>query len=247
MADAQRRDAAWIAVEAAERQQRVGHAQLEPGIDRRRLELGVEPIDDLVQRHDLARRVQGEELIGQVAAALEDGKARAQRVTSRYVAVVVAREMDVLVIDRHDAGLIAARLLATERAAEDLALGHVAACFPDVLLDDCRTAARRAACREALLDQALELDLAARVGSYDRQAGVEVAQVRRAQDDLGEEPRERGRLAGVDPAQSADRAARDPAAAAVDVDHDVARRGAGRELGRDHVVGRRRGEALEGG
>ena len=55
------------------------------------------------------------------------------------------------------------------------------------------------------------------------EGGVEVADVRRTEDDLGEHPRQRARLERDRPALAVDRGARDPAAATEQVDDDIAR------------------------
>ncbi len=100
---------------------------------------------------------------------------------------------------------------------------------------------------ERLLEGPAQLVVAARVRRQRGDAGVEVAQVGRPHDDLGEETRQGGRLARVDATKGADGVPGHPATAAMEIDDDVARRGSSVQLGDDDVLRRRRREALEGG
>ena len=74
-----------------------------------------------------------------------------------------------------------------------------------------------------------------------------MADVGRAQDDLGKHPVERTRLEGHGAALAIDGGAGDPAAATEQVGHDIARPRVGLDLRGDDPGRRRRGEALEDG
>ena len=69
----------------------------------------------------------------------------------------------------------------------------------------------------------LQAGLAARRGAHRLERGVEVAEVRRAEDELGEEPGQRARFEARPRALAVDRGAGDPAAAAGEIEDDVAR------------------------
>ena len=138
-----------------------------------------------------------------------------------------------------------ADLVATGRAAVDLPERGVRVTVPDELVDDDGSAAGRALRGEELVERLAEADLAARLGAEGVDRGIEVAQVRRAEDDLGRQARERRRLMDVGAAQSRDRGPRDPAATTVEVDDDIAWVRARLDLG-DHEVQRWRWrEAVE--
>ena len=74
-----------------------------------------------------------------------------------------------------------------------------------------------------------------------------MADVRRAQDDLGEHPVERARLERDGAALAVDGGAGDPAAATEQVGHDIAGSRVGVDLRRDDPGRRRRRETLEDG
>ena len=134
---------------------------------------------------------------------------------------------------------------AAARPASDAALG-VRTTAHDDLVDDERPAAGRAAGREQVAERDLEARLAARRRGHALERRVEVADVGRPQDDLGEHPGQRARLERDRPALAVDRGAGHPAAAAEQVGDDVA--GARVELdpGGDQRGRRRRRRPLEG-
>ena len=153
------------------------------------------------------------------------------------------REPQVVGVERGLPLLAAAQLVAADRAAvvlarrlraERLAVSaSVASVGPGDLVEDDRALAGRAAARVAVGDRRLEARLAAGGRGERLDRGVEVAQVRRPEDDLGQEPVERRALEADPLALAVDRGARDPAAAPEQVEDDVARRGRGLDPGGD--------------
>ena len=118
---------------------------------------------------------------------------------------------------------------------------------PDELVGDEHPAARRAARREQVADRHLEARLAARRRGQPLERGVEVADVGRPQDDLGEHPGERARLERDRPALAVDGGPGDPPAAAEEVGDDVAGPGVELDPGGDDRRRRRGREAVEDG
>ena len=110
--------------------------------------------------------------------------------------------------------------------------GLVAGRLPDDLLEGHRPAAGQAAAGVALAQPDLERGLLARRGGDRLEGGVEVADIGRPQDDLGQEAGQRARLEAGRPALAVDRRPGDPAAPAVQVDDDVARAGCWPRSGR---------------
>ncbi len=174
---------------------------------------------------------------------------------ARVVVVEVERARDVGGVERRLAVLAAAQLVAADRAAVVLARGPGtgraaivvgALGGPGHLVEDHRPVAGGAAAREAVRDPRLEAGLAAGGRGQRLDGGVEVAQVRRAEHDLGQQPVEGGRLEADRAPLPVDRGAGDPAAAAERVEHDVAGRRGGLEPGGDQRGRRRRGKPLPG-
>src|SRR5204862_4783306 len=117
-----------------------------------------------------------------------------------------------------------------------LAGGIFAVARPGELVGDDDPAAGGAARREELPDGQLEAGLAARRRRQCGERGVDVAEVRWPENDLREEPGQRARLEAEGPPLAIDRRARDPAAPAVEVGHDVAGRRV-RLQARDRKIG----------
>ena len=117
--------------------------------------------------------------------------------------------------------------------------------WPDHLVERERPTAGCAAGRERLADGDLETGLAARRRTHRLERGVEMAKVRRAQDELGEEPGQRRGFEADRPTLPIDRGPADPAATTGEVKDDVA----GLRMGLDpssHEAGRwRRREPIE--
>ena len=103
-----------------------------------------------------------------------------------------AGELDVVGVDRGDARFARLALIAAEETAKDLPIWRGCPRLPQELVDDDRPATGRTARLEHGLEHAPELAVAARQGRERGQSGVEVAQIRRAQHDLGQEACQRG-------------------------------------------------------
>ncbi len=116
---------------------------------------------------------------------------------------------------------------------------------PDDLVERQRPAAGRAARRERLTDGDLQAGLAVRRRAHRLERGVEVAEVRRPQDELREEPGQGRRFEADRAALAVDRGAPDPAPSPGKVEDDVAGLGVGLDPGGDQPRRRRRGEAIE--
>ena len=123
-----------------------------------------------------------------------------------------------------------------------LALG-----LPDELVDDGTPTARGTAGRERVADGHAQARLAARSGTECLERRVEMADVRRAQHDLGQEPGQWVRLHRDSAPLAVHGGASHPAAAPVQVDDHVTRRRMAVDRGGDQVRGRWRAEALERG
>ena len=156
---------------------------------------------------------------------------------------------DVGLVDRTVALLAAAQLVATDDAA--VLLGDrpgrlVAGRFPDDLLQGDRPAAGQATAGIALAEPDLEGRLLARRRRDRLEGGIEMTDVGRPEDDLGQQPGERARLEAGGPALAIDGGPGDPAAPAVEVDDDVARPAVGLDPGRDQLGRQGRRQPAEG-
>ena len=226
--------------QAAGRQDRVEERQAQGGQDGRGAQVALDPLEDGAEADQLARRVQVEQLVGQGLGAVRrpgTGRAasRASRRPRRRPAPGRGR--------RHRAAPGAARRRRAGRGRPcSGSAGRPAAARPprrrpsvvdrpDDLVDDERPAAGRAARREQVADRDLEAGLAPRRGGHPLEGRVEMADVRRPQDDLGEHPGQRARFERDRPALAVDRGPGDPAAPPEQVGDDVARARCGARSG----------------
>ena len=85
--------------------------------DRRGPQVALDPVDDRGQADQLARRVQGEELVDQVLGAVDGREPAAQARADRVDADVGVEPDEVLLVERRLALLAAAALVAADRAA----------------------------------------------------------------------------------------------------------------------------------
>ena len=142
----------------------------------------------------------------------------------------------------------AADLVAADGAAVvlvDRAGARVGDGLPDDLVEDDAPPARRASAGVLLAEPDLEGRLLAGSRGDRLERGVEVADVRRPEDDLGEQPGQRARLQRRRPALAIDRRAGHPATPAVEVDHDVTEARVGLDPGGDELGRRGRRQAAE--
>ena len=192
---------------------------------------------------------------GRPSAPSTVGKRAQERGAHRLGADIGADPLEVVGVERRLAQLRAAALVAADRAAvvpggpvaSAPAMPGLVVDRPDDLVDDERPAARRAAGREHVADRDLEARFAARRGGQALERGVEMADVGRPQDDLGEHPVERARLERDGAALAVDGGPGDPAAAAEQVGDDVAGPGVRVDPRGDDGRRRRRREAVEDG
>ena len=238
-------------------QQGVEQREPQRRLDRRGAEVALDAFEDRLQADQLARRVQVEQAVDERLGALDDREPIPEPAAGD-VGALGGRlgPLEIVLVERRGALLAAAALAAADRAAVVLSGRRrgrssrrprsASACTgPDELVGDEHPLARRAAGREQVADRVLQARLAAGRRAHRLERRVEVAEVRRAQDELGEEPGQRARLDADRAALAVDRGVGDPAAAAVQVEHDVARPRVRLEPRRDEARRRRRGEAIE--
>ena len=248
--DPQGSAAARGADEPARRQERVQEGQAERRQDVGRAQVGLDPFHDRGHRDELAGRVQVEQLVDQGRRTLDDREAVARPRPCRLEIGLGGRAGHVVGFERGLALFRAAPLVAADRAAvvaQDRARRPVVVGRPRELVGDEHPATGRAAGREQVADRHLEARLPARGGGHALERGVEVAHVRRPQHDLGEHPRQRRRFDRDRAALAIEGGPGHPAAAAGEIDDDVA--GPGMRLDPGGEQRRRRGgrEPLEGG
>ncbi len=191
---------------------------------------------------------------GRVSAPADGGEPGEQRGPHRVGADIGLDPLEVVGVERRLAQLRAAALVAADRAAvvpgdrpHPAGDARLVVDRPDDLVDDEGPAARRAAGREHVADRDLEAGFTPRRGGQALEGGVEVADVRRSQHDLGEHPSERARFERDRAPLAVDGGPGDPAATAEQVGHDVARPGVRDRSGRRPRGRRRRRQAVEDG
>ena len=234
--DPERPDPARVAVEAARRQQGVEEAEAERGLDGRGPEVALDPVEDRVEADELARRVEIEQAVDEVRAALDDagidrGAARGPRRSPPGSPAPGRRSAS----SRSARPLLAAAALA---AADGAAV---------VLADRSRDRAgarpassggRRSRSTSSIVERSgrtsrsgvtnssptatFRLDWRRGEARHRLERRIEVAEVRRPEDELGEEAGQRRRLEADGAALAVDRGPGDPAAATVEVEDDVA-------------------------
>ncbi len=228
--DLERGDASGRCREAARRSEGVEDRQAQRRGDRRRPEVALDSLEDRRQRRELARRVQVEQLIGERLAAFEDRKPVSQHVAG-IARIAVQRELEVVGVERRLALLAATQLVAAHGTAivlahrlrtDRLAVRSLGLGGPRDLVEDDGALAGGAATREPVGDRRLEAGFASggRRQRLDRR--VEMAEVWRPEDDLGQQAVERRALEAHALALAVDGGPGDPAAPPEQVEHDVA-------------------------
>ncbi len=231
----------------------VKEGEAKGGDDRRGPEVALDPLEDGAECRKLAGRVEVQQLVAQELAALEDREA-VQEPVADLAALGVDRPLHVRGLEGRLAQGPAAKLVPADGAAVMLAGRPRAGRSPVLvggldgpghLVQDDGPVAGGAPAGVAIGDPLLEAGLAPRRGRQGLDGCIEVAQVRRPQDDLGEEPVERAGLQADGLALAVDGRPGHPAAAAERVQDDVTGCGAGVQARVDERRrGRRRG-ALE--
>ena len=252
--DAQGGGTARLGGEPARREDRVEEGEAERGKERRRPQVALDAFQDGAESDQLAPGVQVEQLVGQAICPGHLGESGEETRPHRGGTDVGAGAPEVVGIEGRLALLGAAPLIPADRAAivpgdrpcpardPRLVLHR-----PDDLVGDKRPAARGAARREEVADRGLQARFTPRGGCQALEGRVEMADVGRAQDYLGEHPRERARLERDRPPLAVDGETGDPAAPAEEIGHDVAGTRMEVDPGRHHR-GRRGGrDAVEDG
>ncbi len=200
-------------------------------------------------------------LVDEVVVAVECRESLVELAPDRAVGIRRRGSSPVVVVDGRVPLLAAAELVAADGAAIVLAdqaprrrsrragilLVVARDGLPDELVHHGRPAAGRAAGREQLADRNLQARLLAGRRGDRLEGRVEMADVGRPKDDLGEQAGER---VGLDRDRSTlpvHGRTGDPAAAAMEIDHHVAGAGVLVDRGRDQVRWRRSRQTLEGG
>ena len=167
--DAQRRALARSGAEPARGQDRVEQCEPEGGHHGRRPEVALDPLEDGSETHQLAGRVEVEQLVGQALGAGDRREAGKEGGPHGLRADVGADALEVVRVERSLPELRAAALVATDRAAvmpggrsHPPCDARLVVHGPDDLVDDQRPAAGRAARREHVADGDLETRLTPR-------------------------------------------------------------------------------------
>ena len=229
--DPERPDPPGEAVEAARREQRVEEPEAQRSLDGSGPEVALNAFEDRLQADELAGRVEVEQAVDERLAPLHDGEPVAEPVPGDIGVVgEAARPRVIVLVERRRSLLGPAPLAAADGAAEVLAGGRGLGtgsivvgrgAGPDELVGREHPLAGRAAGREEVADRDLQARLAARGGGHRLERRVEVAQVRRAEHQLGKESRQRARFEADRRSLAGDRRVGNPAAPTVEIEDDV--------------------------
>jgi hypothetical protein len=167
--DAQRGRATGLGREPARERHGVEHREPKRGEDRRGPELAFDPLKDGPEPDELSRRVEVQELLGQVVGAVDVGEAAADRGADRIRADICLDALEVLRIQRGLALFGPALLIAADRAAVVPGDRSCPARHPNLVVDrpqdlvgDEHATASRAAGRIEVTERHLEAGIAAR-------------------------------------------------------------------------------------
>ena len=217
--------------QAARREDRVQEREPQGREDRRRPEVALDPVDDGGQPDQLARRVEGEELVDEVLGPVHGGEPAAQLRPDGLDTDIGVQADQVIVVERRLPLLAPATLVAADRATIVLGdrtrLGRGGPGLrgivgrPGDLVDDERAGAGRAARGVEIAERDLQAGLAPGRRRHPLERGVQVADVGRPQDDVREDPRQRARFERDRPALPVDGGTGHPPAAAEQVGDDV--------------------------
>jgi hypothetical protein len=209
----------------ARRQDRVQQGEAQRREDGRGTQVDLDALEHRDERDELARRVEVDELVDQRRGGLDRREPVAQgRACLVHTAVGHGSNL-VLRVERGLAVLGPTTLIATDGAAivpgdrSRPAIGLVGR--PGELVGHEHPTAGRAPRREEVADRDLQARLPTRGRRHALERGIEVAHVRRSQDDLGEHAGERARFDRDRAALAIDRRPRDPAATTGEVGDDV--------------------------
>jgi hypothetical protein len=183
-----------VGVEARRREDRMEQGQPQRRGDLGRAQIAVDPGEDRVEAPELSLRVQVQDRVRQgFRRGTPDGEAPPELVAHGRIHPERAGELDVGRLGRRVAQLVApAAAIQAGGAAEGAPDGDRARAgdgrLPHQLLGGERAATGRAGRREALADPAAQAGGPERRRAHALERGVEVAQVRRPNDDVREEP-----------------------------------------------------------
>ncbi len=228
--DAQRRRATGVRGEATGGQDRVEQRQSEGGQHGRRPQVALDPLEDRAEGDQLPRRVEVEQLIREPVGTDHVREASPQHRPCRRDVGVGLGAPDVVGIEWRLTLLGTAPLIATDRAAvvagdraSDGRSVVVALLRPQELVRDQHPGTGRAARREQVADRHLEARLATGRGGHPLERGIEVADIGRTQDHLGEHPAERARFERDRSSLPVDGGSGHPTAAPEQVGDDITR------------------------
>src|SRR6185436_11886151 len=190
--------------------------------DRRRAELALHAGENRREPDELPIRVESQDRVDEGIAAVRQREALPQPLADLPCPDIAPGAVHVRVGRLDDLMLGPVLLVATELAAV-VELRRLIT-LPFELVDRQRPAARDALRREHVVDREAQAGLAVWRGAEGGERSVEVAEIGRPKDDLGEEPGQRAGLEREAASLPVDGGAGDPAAAAVEVGHDVAGR-----------------------
>ena len=249
-ADPEVRDAARVAVQPGCRQQRMKQRETHRRLDGCRSEVAFDPLEDGLEAHQLPGRMQVEELLDERVVAVDRREPVAHRPPGRAARVGRLDPREVGIVDRAVALVATADLVAADRAAVVLVDGSwpgVGDALPDDLVEHHAPPAGGAATGVLLAEPDLEGRLLAR-GRGDRLEGcVQVSDVGRPEDDLGQEAGQRAGLERGRATLAVHRGPGDPAAPTVQVDDHITQARVLLDPGRDELGWWRRREASERG
>ena len=234
--------------EAARGDQRVEEREPQRGEDRRGPQVRLDPFHDRGQREQLARRVQIEQLVDQIRRAIDRGEPLTRPGPRRAAVGILRRALEIFEIEGSVARLRPTAHIAADRAPIgplDRLWRRLAITRPRELVGDEHPAAGRAPCREEITHRDLEARLAAWRRRHPLERCVEVAHVRRAEDDLRQHPGQRARFDRDRAALTVDRGTRHPAASTGQIRDDVSGSRVRLDARRKQERRRRRRQPLE--
>ena len=241
--DSERRDLRAPEPEAARRQHGMQEGEPERALDGRRAQIRLDASEDRAEPDELPFRVQGEQVVDELVTALRRREPLAKPLPDRRAADLLAgpasirdRRLDRLVL--RSALLVSAQLAAVVNL-------HRLVLDPFELVDRETSPAARALRGEQLVDREPQAGLTERRCGQRRERGVEVAEVRRSEDDLGQEPAQRAQFEGERAALPIDRRPCDPPTSPEQVRDDVAGLAPGFQSGPNEVRRWRRSDPLK--
>ena len=206
------------------RQERVEEGQPERGQDRGGAQVRLDAFDDRGEGHELSGRMQIQQLVHELGRAVHRREAGLDRGADLIGADIGSEPDQVLGVQWRLTDLGLAALVATDGTPVHPGdgLGGRLRRRPHELLGDEHPATGRTAGGVQVAERDLEARLSPRRGRHALERGVEVADIRRPQDDLRQHPRQRVRLETDRPALLVEGGTCHPTASAEQVGDDIA-------------------------